>query len=329
VTADPVGANHPAAGEAVAAAAGEGALKPGVAGIPGRCAPMAERRGDQRYGTAAPVRRWLLVELPGPWGWDALRESTVDSTVAGALAARAAAAGVRVLAVRRPGRTGLAPTRRLAWVDSRPGRERVWWAGFAEDRELLDVAPDRPAGVPSRDPVYLVCAHGRHDACCAIRGRAVAAALATLRPDAVWECSHVGGDRFAANLVVLPHGLYYGHVTEQGAAGLVERYEAGLLEPGLLRGRSSLPAPVQAAQHHARLALGDDRVDALPAEQVEQLDGQTWRVRLRHAAGPVAVTVRAERTTTPVRLTCSSAVPETTRVFRLVHLELPQATGTG
>jgi len=299
-------------------------LRPGVHGIAERCAPSAERRADQLPGSASPVRRWLLVEQPGPWGRDALQESTVDSAVAAALAAKASAAGVRVVLIRRPGRAPAGGGRRWAYVDSRPGREGVWWRGYAEHPELLHVRLDEPpAGAGPAGAAYLVCAHGNHDACCAIRGRRVAAALAAIRPEDTWECSHVGGDRFAANVVVLPHGLYYGHVPADAAARLVRAHEQGRVVPELLRGRSSLPAPVQAAQHYARLELGEDRLDALAPVHLERLAGQRWRVTLTATPGPVTVTVVAGQMQAPVRLTCSSRQLETVRVFGLVAIEAP------
>ena len=46
-------------------------------------------------------------------------------------------------------------------------------------------------------PVVVVCTHGRRDVCCAERGRPLAAATALEHPGAVWESTHVGGDRFA------------------------------------------------------------------------------------------------------------------------------------
>ena len=38
----------------------------------------------------------------------------------------------------------------------------------------------------------------------------MAALLAERDPDAVWECSHIGGDRFAATMLLFPHGINYG-----------------------------------------------------------------------------------------------------------------------
>jgi hypothetical protein len=305
-----------------------GGITPGVPGIPDRCAPSAERRGDQLYATAAPVQRWLLLEQPGAWGRDALRDSGLDPAAARSLAARAATARVRVVLIRRPGRTDPDAVKRVGWVDSRPGREAVRWGSWRSAADLLALRPgEPPAAAASTEPVYLVCAHGRHDPCCAIRGRPVAAALAAQRPDAVWECSHVGGDRFAANVVLLPHGLYYGHVSEADAPGLVAGYEAGRVDPALLRGRSTLPAPAQAAEHHARLALGAYRLTDLPLLGLEPVEPGTWRVRLDHPRGPVTAVVRREPAAEVVRLTCRSAVPEAARTFQLVGLDLPPPTG--
>lgn len=284
-----------------------------------RCAPAAKRRGDERPGTAAPVNRWLLIEQPGGWGSDALRESRIEPSISNRLAAAAAEAGMRIILIRRPGRTPVTDSRAWAYVDSRLGHEEVRWGSYLDHIELLDVM-DGSSGQPDAAPLYLVCAHGRHDACCAIRGRPVVAQLDQLRPGRAWECSHIGGDRFAANVVVLPEGLYYGHVSVGAAADVVAAYDARRVVLPLLRGRSSLAAPVQAAQHHARVLLNELAIDALPPKRVERVESATWRVAFAHGTGDVTICVRAE-TAPPVRLTCSSGREESVRVFRLVGRE--------
>lgn len=285
-----------------------------------RCAPAAQRRGDELAGTAAPVTRWLLVEQPGPWGPDALRDSRIEPSAGRRLAMAAAGAGVRVVLIRRPGRTPATDARAWAYVDSPPGQESVRWGSYHDHRELLDVV-NGSSGRPDTAPVYLVCAHGRHDACCAIRGRPVAAELSRLRPGQVWECSHIGGDRYAANVVVLPEGLYYGYVSLASVADIVDACDAGRVVLPLLRGRSSLAAPVQAAQHHARLMLDERRIAALPARLAEQVAPNTWRVVLAHGTSHVTVTVLAGAAP-PVRLTCSSSREESVRVFRVVDFSV-------
>ncbi len=300
-------------GEVVSGPAG------GPAGVGDRCAPSAVRRGDPRPGTASPVPRWFLVEQPGGWGVDAVLESGLDPAVGRALLARARSAGARVLLIRRPGRQAADGPRRWAVADSRAGSERVGWGRWEHPDQLLDVPLDQPVGTPG-GPLYLVCAHGRHDACCAIRGRPVADALAATRPGQVWECSHVGGDRFAANLIVLPHGLYYAHVDAAGAGDLAAAYERGEVDVGLLRGRSAFAAPAQAAQHYARLALGETGLEALRPLGLARLSADRWRVRLAAPdGGALLVTVRAG-VGPPVRLTCTSRTAQHPRRWELVAL---------
>src|SRR5689334_1420800 len=147
-----------------------------------RCALHAQLRGDPMLGTAFPAARLLLVEQPGPWGRAGLLESRFDADVAARLEARADGERVRVLAIRRPGRTPADAVRCWYLADTRDGRQVVRRGEFARDADLLDVPLDGTAGRPGEAPLYLVCAHSKHDTCCALRGRPVAAALAELRP---------------------------------------------------------------------------------------------------------------------------------------------------
>ena len=133
-----------------------------------------------------------------------------------------------MLLVRRPGRQDPQAERR--WMVIGPDFETVS-EPWTDGRNLLRacLAMTQPAELPEtpQAPVILVCTHGVHDACCAIRGRPVAAALAERWPDLVWECSHVGGDRFAPNVVLLPDGFYYGNLDPESAVRIVGDYLAG------------------------------------------------------------------------------------------------------
>lgn len=260
-------------------------------------------------GTAAPAGGFLLVEQPGGWGRQALISSNLDPDVGRALSDRAIAAGLRALLIRRPGRAEPPGRRRWAVVRSRPGNERTWWGSFDRDDELLSVPFDGSAGDPSGQPVFLVCAHGRHDTCCAVEGRPVAARLAQLRPGQVWECSHVGGDRFAANVVALPYGLYFGRVTVDAVPSLVESVEAGELVPELLRGRSVDVPAAQAALAHVRQMLGEKGIDALQTAGVLHLGHGHWQVRIRRSPRNLMVTVQARAGNEPGLLTCRASHP--------------------
>lgn len=232
-----------------------------------RCAESAEARSEPLFGTASFVRRWLLLEQPGSWGRDALSESELPKPFAQELRRRTRSLGIRVILIRRGVRIA-ADRRRCYFVRTSvddPYQAHLW---LDDVEELLDVdlSPLAQGGVVAEaearsEPLFLVCTHGRHDACCSIRGNQVSrVACAQVDRDA-WECSHIGGDRFAANVVCFPHGLYYGRVGSEDVSRLMDGYSNGVLELAHFRGRCAYPFSVQAAEYFLRRERGVTRID--------------------------------------------------------------------
>ena len=266
----------------------------------------------------------MLLEHPGPWPVDAVAGSGIDPAVLLALQEAAARSASRILLVRRPGRINRMAARR--WIVAGPNLG--WIAGpWREDRDLTAAAealvadPAQAGGIT--EPIMLVCTHGVHDTCCAIRGRPVASALAAEWPGQVWECSHVGGDRFAPNVVVLPDGFYYGNLDPESAVETVRRHLAGAVEPGQLRGVARFPPPVQAAVVAAYGRLGPLAPNAISVQSVTQVGphhGHAYETTadLRVAGlGRVLVEVLAMRRP-PAKLTCR-AIRETPATEYLIE----------
>jgi (2Fe-2S) ferredoxin len=288
-----------------------------------RCSFAAELRGDGLLGTAAPAAGFLLIEQPGPWGRLALVDSRLDPAVGAAVGTRAVAAGLRTLLIRRPGRSsdsGDGGRRKWALALSTPGDESMRWGEFGRDNELLDLPFDGSAGTRAAEACYLVCTHGRHDACCAIRGRPVAASLERRVPGSVWECSHIGGDRFAPNLLVLPHGFYYGRVSEDAGYEVVDAHERGEVAMSWLRGRTTFSPPAQAAQHLARLRREERAINALTPRSVETLGQARWRVRLAALPVDLLVTVATVASEAAAFLTCAASHSAHPPAYRLEEM---------
>jgi len=292
------------------------------------CSDASRVREEPLLATASRVERWLLVEHCGPWGPPAVPLARVDAALGDHLVAEAERGGARLLLLRHPRGVDCPPGRNVFLVDSRAGRERVLHRHFADDQTLqaaaLPVASDPgPQWQPFDGPLLLVCTHGRHDRCCALRGRPVAEALAGRYPERTWECSHVGGDRFAANVVVLPEGYYLSRLEAADAPRAVADLRAGRLPLEHLRGRSSMPLPVQAAQHFARTALDRDGADDLLLAGQEPDGADAWRVRLAGAVDLPDVEVRVRydrRATDPALLTCGAAQPAVAPQFTCLEL---------
>jgi len=235
------------------------------------CAHAARMRGEPLAASAVRFSRFLLLEVPGPWGNSALDGKHIEGAAARQLAKTAAAAGAHVMLIRRPGRhpaAGRAEQRSMAWAlaDAAPGTERVLWGSWREPADLLEldlaaeISPTAQAVGPQR--LALVCTNGKRDQCCAIHGRPVAQAIAATGWD-TWECSHLGGHRFAATILLLPTGDMFGWLDPRSAVEVVRQFDAGQLVLSHYRGRAGTPEPVQAALHAAAVRLGDFRRDAV------------------------------------------------------------------
>ncbi|QZY28904.1 sucrase ferredoxin [Nocardioides coralli] len=279
-----------------------------------RCALASGLRGDDQAGTASTVRAFLLVENPGPWGLDAVRDNRMPEAVKRPLADAARAAGVRINLVRRHRRAAPRHGFRVFAAYAHPHRPWLETTQLEDAEQLLDLdlaalGAGRSTGLEvTADPVLGVCTHGRHDACCAERGRPVAAALAAAHPDLAWEISHIGGDRFAGNALFLPHGLYYGRLDAVSAVAVAGSHLSGEVDLDHLRGRSGYPMPVQAAEIALRRQLGETRLDAVRLRSrrrgedgvlhvVFDVGGVGWQLAVRTShGGPQQLTCRAART---------------------------------
>jgi hypothetical protein len=246
------------------------------------------------------MRSWLVIEHPGPWPSDVLTrvlKAALPGDGRAELAKLAREHGLRPLLVRRPGRAGRKRNGKLTVLagGGMPGRRWLETLEIGDLGELagLDLAAvaDGRGGVgrPLDGPVFLVCTHGTKDVCCATFGRPVADALAAAHPGRVWETTHVGGDRWAANLLTLPDGLLHGQLDPAGADRVVAAALAGEVDPDQFRGRTSATPAAQAAEIAVRRKTGLRGLDDVLAVGEQPLggpDGPPLGCIVTVAAGP-------------------------------------------
>jgi ribosomal protein S18 acetylase RimI-like enzyme len=219
----------------------------------------ARRVGEPLFGTASRVDLWLVLEVHGPWA-DEVGDSLDPHTAMGRalLPVLKAVPRSRLLFIKgapRAGRTSLA----FYVAISDEFAPRLYHFELddyhaLEELDLFGVLADDAHYDAYREarPLYLVCTHGTHDRCCAKFGFPFYSKLVQGQPECVWQSSHVGGDRFAANLVCLPSGIYYGQVEPDDAEAIVAHTDAGRVLPARWRGRSCYVPPVQAAEYYLR-----------------------------------------------------------------------------
>ncbi len=282
------------------------------------CAEVSAGRGEQLGATASRVEHWLLVEYGGHWPYDPLDAAVFAGSLRERLAERLAALpSSRLLLMKRPGR---ARRDRVEVIYGGTPERGAWFRrlDLAHHGQLaeLELAPDGP-GERLEHPLLLVCTHGVRDRCCARYGQALCRALNSLAdPEWIRQASHVGGDRFAANLVVLPEGLYFGRVAPADAGPLLAGYLAGRIDLDRYRGRSCWPFAAQAAELAVRRERALAGLHDLRVESVRGAGRDRWEVSvLAVVAGDrVTVDVSLEHGE-PLYLTCKATQERPPRRF--------------
>ncbi|MEO1271102.1 MAG: sucrase ferredoxin, partial [Myxococcota bacterium] len=175
------------------------------------CAQQSKELGESPAGTApSETEHWIVLQVQAAWGrkaWssvelpDAVRRHVDDAL---AQVGRARLQLIRRSAAEDDGTLALFVGR------STPGRSVLHRYQLDRPEQILEVPlVERMVGEPDPEavwdtPLLLVCVHGTRDRCCARWGAPLMRALAPHTSDHLWGSSHVGGHRFAPNLLALP-----------------------------------------------------------------------------------------------------------------------------
>lgn len=297
------------------------------------CSELSQRAGERSAGTASTGAVWLLLEYPHGWGRHAFEESALPPEVKQFFKdSMARIRHSRLLFIktdrgRRDARMSLFVVRcreRAPFVVRL--RLEKYFDALKYDLALIASGSDLQGGEVCDAPLFLVCTHGRRDKCCAKFGIPLYNALREQAGDTVWQSSHVGGDRFAGNLVCFPHGLFYAHATPEAGRRVVDAYRAGRVLAEELRGRACYSHHIQAAEAFVREATGVNGVEDLRFLSAHPEGTDAWRVRFEEGAGGRVHEAHVVRRTSDFRnpITCHSAEPKTVSQFHLeAHSVIP------
>ncbi|HET8546569.1 MAG TPA: sucrase ferredoxin [Bryobacteraceae bacterium] len=294
------------------------------------CSDASRANGEQIYGTVAHIDSWLLIEYPGAWRPYAISDSALPDGVKQQLRGMARhSPGQRQLFIRQGYQRRA--TLRCFIAESREADSRLAYFDFADYDEIGRFDAASAVLRATDETILLVCTHGTHDKCCAKFGRPVYASLHNCAPERTWECTHVGGDRFAGNVVCLPHGIYYGHVEPDEATILIDTLARREIWLEKYRGRCCYPRVAQVGEYFVRHEMGIKRIDALRLLGIERTPASGWRVRFE-AAEP-GQTCEAEFRTASRHLyqplTCKSGATGSIRQYELVRCRCRPNAGVG
>jgi hypothetical protein len=270
------------------------------------------------FATASRGDVWLLLEYAGAWPARALDDSGLPELIKAWFARQVhSLPHARAHLIKQRPRRDDAITFFVAVAD--PLRPRLYELHLDAYDDLLDL--DLAALVAGTDhlrqmPIYLVCTHGVHDKCCAKYGWPIYREMTGLAGEAVWQCSHIGGDRFAANVACFPHGVFYGRVAVGDMAAIVETYRAGRIHFEKYRGLAYYSFVTQAADYYLRLRTGVHELPGFRLVGAERAGDNRWRIQFASTLDGQLhrVHVTREKTGLQSYLSCKA-----TRKRELIH----------
>lgn len=231
------------------------------------CRDLSLERGEPHEGTGNAPKRALLLAWPrGKWRTPRWESTDMSPALANAIH-KAAQSGLHVALVDRVGESDGLP-QLMAQPESIS-------ADFASEEALIAAINDYADGkvfVGTYDPriTILVCTDSRRDACCARYGFSTYKALVEIADKSqfhIVQATHIGGCRFAASLMVLPHRQRYGRMTAGQTPAFLEALSRGQIFLPAYKGRTDTPEHLQVAELAALRWAEDNKL----AERVVEL----------------------------------------------------------
>jgi hypothetical protein len=302
------------------------------------CSTSSREAGEQLLGTATRTDFWLVLEVPQTWGKKAFEESALPAPVKAYLnEVLKSRPNTRLQLIKRGGKFAGEGIAFFVAVnhEEQPNLYEFRLSSY-EDLLTLDI----PGILAERQefwqydrkvPLFLVCTNGKRDACCARFGQPVYETLRAYTGEDVWQTSHVGGHRFAANVVTLPHGVFYGYLGVEDVPTMVGAQRAGTVHLARFRGRSCYEEPVQAAEAFLRQRTGLLELYRFKLIEIQGLTENEWTFHFLDLRTEQTYCVQVRREPAPVAVlkSCGEEAPSQLTRFVLVDYAAYGEVGRG
>jgi hypothetical protein len=257
------------------------------------CSDISLQAGEPLFGTATQTNVFLLLEHNHVFGAKAIEASSLSQEVKDRL--NSFSAGDKTTKAMLIRRWSAIPEQGIRFfIALVRERDPLLYEFILKDYEeflsldITSILESDPQYIRSRrtQPLILVCTNGRRDACCARKGLPVLDALHNATHDddqsRVWQSSHMGGHRYAANVIFLPNGLLYGRVEPDSVPTILHAYQHNQVFLDNLRGRSCYDETVQVADYFLRQETQILGLDDFHLLDQRQIAPNQWEARFSH-----------------------------------------------
>ncbi len=295
------------------------------------CSELSQKDNESMIGTASTVDVWFLLEYTGPWLAKATDNNNLPPIIKSWLKEQLALVDKsRVQFIKQdwPKKESAFTFYLAVTLEEKP---RLYQFVFNDFTDLMQLdIPALLSGASVFDefmsdyPLYLVCTNGKRDRCCARVGVTLYQALADRVGDAVWQCTHLGGHRFAPTLVTLPDGTFYGRLAPADVNSFVRSQELGEFYLSHLRGRCCFDKVAQAAEQFLHQETGLLTRSGYYHLSTKRRGKMLWSVDFYESIGGDVhqLSIRQELSGTERLVSCSPPKSKPVPQFQMISYEL-------
>jgi hypothetical protein len=298
------------------------------------CSVLSVQAGEPLIASATPTTVYMLLEYNGAWETKAMEESDLPEEVKSRLKAfTKASPNTKLQLIRRPPGERSNPKGMRFYValtgEDDPRLYSLELQDYDElvDLDLLGMAAGGAEfeAFRSTERLALVCVNGRRDRCCAKFGTAVYNALSQAVQGQegieLWQSTHMGGHRFAANFLWLPEGVLYGRVDPESARAILKYQQAGQVYLPNLRGRTCYERPAQAAELYLRQRSGEFDLKAYRLLEIKPVEEGSWQVRFQSTRDELTHDLKIHLQVTDIPVYDGCTLDKTTPLKRYLQVE--------
>ena len=239
------------------------------------CSDISLNAREEIFATAPRVDVWFLLEYRGGWTDKAFPDSKIPEDVKKQINLDLETIpNSRLQLIKRHDDSGDTLKFYVARSDELEPKLFEFEIKSYEELLELDISMILEGNSNLRgEPLFLVCTNGAYDKCCGKYGVSVYREAASNENGFfTWQTTHLGGHRFAANLLHLPYGICYGRVRNFGVHKLIEDSIDRLIDLEHYRGRSCYSKDVQAADYFIRKNTGINEISAFRINNLKSPD---------------------------------------------------------
>jgi hypothetical protein len=294
------------------------------------CSELTREAGTQQIGSAQVAKLWFLVEYPRPYGAQAIDDFWRDEFAGVHHTALSSYPESRFQLIKRKESEQKGNCKLFVGVaDELQPRLYEFHLSTYHDLLTFDV-PALLAGdaqyesARRREPLFLVCTNGKRDQCCARYGVVFYNEMRKRVGDDLWQCSHIGGHRFAATMISFPYGVYYGQVSPSEAQTIIELTQRGGVYYEKMRGRACYSRESQVAEYYLRDETEERSLVAFRLSDITKDDSGVWTAHFEGIEDGLMHRVKFAQSESSWETftSCADAKPKRDIVYRLLRHEV-------